>query len=248
MGKVREILRRIQLAAISARFGRCPFCGPSVILRLFDDETGIRCVRCRASAVHLSLGWAMEPWKAKLAHWRVYELSSRGALVNWLRRWSLELTLSEYFDDVPRGTVRDGIRCEDVQHLSFADESFDLVTHTEVFEHVPDDRRGFRELARVLRAGGVMVFSVPLNPGAATLERARLHGGGIEHLLPPTYHSDRLRGSGRVLCFRDYGFDIVDRLNDAGFEATVLHPVDSRVPWNAGRVVVTARKPRRPVE
>lgn len=214
-----------------------------MLVRLFADETGVRCLRCRASAVHLSLGWALEPWKAQLSNWHAYELSSRGPLVDWLRRKSRMLTVSEFFDDVPRGTMRADVRCEDVQRLTFDDAGFDLVTHTEVFEHVPGDMAGFRELRRVLRPGGVMAFTVPLMGDAPTRERAMLHSGTIMHLLPPTYHSDRLRGAGQVLCFRDYGCDIVDRLHGAGFEHATLLPPDPRVPWNAGRVVITARKP-----
>lgn len=30
-----------------------------------------------------------------------------------------------------------GVRCEDVQHLTFASASFDLCISTEMFEHVP---------------------------------------------------------------------------------------------------------------
>ncbi len=145
-------------------------------------------------------------------------------------------------EDVVPGALRDGVRCEDVQHLSFEDASFDLVTHTEVFEHVPDDAQGFRELHRVLRSGGLMLFTVPLHDTATTIERAALRDGELVHLLPPTYHSDRLRGAGRVLCYRDYGRDIVHRLVAAGFVDVALLPPDSRVPWNLGRHVVTARK------
>ena len=199
-------------------------------------------MRCGASAVHLSLGWALvahaQPWHRL----RCYELSSRGPLVVGLRSKCGELTTSEYFDDAAPGTMRDAIRCEDVQRLSFADASFDLVTHTEVFEHVPDDAQGFRELHRVLRPGGLMVFTVPLHDATATVERAALREGDLVHLLPPTYHSDRLRGAGRVLCYRDYGRDIVHRLIASGFvDAELLRP-DPRVPWEAGRYVITARK------
>ena len=142
------------------------------------------------------------------------------------------LTVSEFFDDVPRGTMRAGVRCEDVQRLTFDDAGFDLVTHTEVFEHVPGDMAGFRELRRVLRPGGVMAFTVPLMGDAPTRERAMLHSGTIMHLLPPTYHSDRLRGAGQVLCFRDYGCDIVDRLHGAPINipgSRFLRPYDPRL-------------------
>jgi SAM-dependent methyltransferase len=109
------------------------------------------------------------------------------------------------------------VLCQDVQQLTFPDASFDVCTSTEVFEHVADDARGFREIRRVLRAGGAFVFTVPLGDAEATVERAESQGGRIVHLLPPEYHGDRIRGRDRVLAFRNYGRDIVERLRTAGF-------------------------------
>ncbi len=188
------------------------------------------------------MGWALASLTVDLGELDCYELSSRGPLVDWLRRRSRNLQCSEFLDGVATGGYRDGVRCEDVQRLTFADASFDLVTHTEVFEHVPDDAAGFCELYRVLRPGGRMVFTVPLSAAPATVERARLRGGVIEYLAPPTYHTDLLRGERQVLCFRDYGQDIVGRVRAAGFDTVELMPPDPRIPWSAGRPVVCARK------
>jgi SAM-dependent methyltransferase len=45
--------------------------------------------------------------------------------------------------------------------LSYADCSLDLVTCTEVIEHLEDFRTALREIARVLRPGGVFVVTTP---------------------------------------------------------------------------------------
>jgi SAM-dependent methyltransferase len=129
-----------------------------------------------------------------------------------------------------------------VQRLGHGDASFDLVTSTEVFEHVPDDRRAFAEVHRVLRPGGAVVFTVPLMETAATLERARLEDGAVVHLTAPEYHGDRLRGRGRVLAFRTYGLDVLDRLRAAGFDAT-LERIDDPSHAIADGKVVVGRKP-----
>ncbi len=50
------------------------------------------------------------------------------------------------------------------ESLPFEDASFDVVLHTEVLEHVPDDRAAIHEIARVLKAGGLLVLSVPVPP------------------------------------------------------------------------------------
>lgn len=225
-----------------AGLGRCPFCGPTLLVRLCEDETGARCARCAASTVHLSVGWALHESLRGHRPAHAYELSSRGPLVAWLSRRALGLQCSEYFDDIPPGTERHGVRCEDVQQLSFADATFDLVTHTEVFEHVPNDHAGFSELHRVLRPGGLMVCTVPITGATTTVERARLGPDGVEHLLPPAWHTDLIRGAGRVLVYRDYGLDLPARARDAGFVSANLLPPDPRVPWGLGRHVLVARK------
>jgi SAM-dependent methyltransferase len=50
----------------------------------------------------------------------------------------------------------------DVTALPFPDRRFDLVGAFDIVEHVADDAVVFRELSRVLRDGGIFVFSVPL--------------------------------------------------------------------------------------
>jgi glycosyltransferase involved in cell wall biosynthesis len=45
--------------------------------------------------------------------------------------------------------------------LPLADESFDVVVHSQVIEHIPYDRRIFTELNRVLRPGGTLVIGTP---------------------------------------------------------------------------------------
>lgn len=240
--RLRAGLALLEPAQFALRAGRCPFCGPSLLLRLSDSDSGVRCARCAAGAVQLSLGWALRSVLGSVRGRDVCELSSRGPLVDCLRREARSLALSEYFDDVPPGELRDGVRCEDVQRLGYADAAFDLVLHSEVFEHVADDAAGFRELLRVLRPGGEMLFSVPLAGADLTTERARVGPAGIEHLLPPVFHSDLVRQDAGVLVFRDYGFDIVDRLLRCGFVEVRIMPPDPRVPWGRARPVIHARK------
>jgi SAM-dependent methyltransferase len=220
---------------------RCPGCGPSLLLRLGSDEMQVRCLRCRGTPVHLSLVAALAACCRRLSGLDACELSTTGALLRYLQRHCRSVSTSEYLEGVVPGSSRNGVRCEDVQHLSYAEGSFDLCTSTEVFEHVPDDRAGLRELHRVLRPGGHLLFTVPLSDCDETLERARRESSRVEHLLPPAYHGDRLNGPGSVLVYRDYGRDIVERVREAGFDEAFLWTPPQAFHGHRRTVVVAAR-------
>jgi SAM-dependent methyltransferase len=221
-------------------FGLCNLCG-FLIVRLNSTGRGTRCLRCRSTQVHRAVGLAIHELPLP-AEPRVYELSSRGALFRHLKLRYPNMYFSEYYDDVPPGQKKGNVVCQDLHELLLADESFDLVTSTEVFEHVPDDRQGFREVCRVLAPGGHFVFTVPLGDFSETIERCRVApDGSIVHSLPPEYHGDRIRGKNSVLAFRNYGLDILDRLRACGFEARVARYACRRRRI-ADQKVVVARK------
>ena len=110
------------------------------------------------------------------------------------------------------------VRHEDLTALSMRDGSIDLAITQDVFEHVPDYRKAFRELARVLRARGRLVFTIPFfSELAVTRIRAKVGPGGVEHLLPAEIHGNPVSSEGS-LCFQNFGWDILDELRAAGFE------------------------------
>jgi ubiquinone/menaquinone biosynthesis C-methylase UbiE len=51
--------------------------------------------------------------------------------------------------------------CGDATAMPFADGVFDRVIAAEVLEHIPADQRALREIARVLRPGGLLAVTVP---------------------------------------------------------------------------------------
>jgi len=124
-------------------------------------------------------------------------------------------------------SVRERIRHEDVQNLSFNDESIDLILSNDVMEHVPDPDRGFRELCRVLRRGGKLFLTIPFNLDEdASVTRAELRDGGVHHHRPEVYHGNPLAEKGSLV-FTDFGWDLLARLRAAGFAT-----VEMKVAWS----------------
>lgn len=52
-------------------------------------------------------------------------------------------------------------RLMDAQTLAFDDESFDVLTASDVLEHLQDERRALQEWRRVLKPGGLLIIFVP---------------------------------------------------------------------------------------
>lgn len=236
------LFRHIQLTKFRIRLEACQCCQKHLLIRLNEDEMGVRCGFCGASSVSQSLARVFNKQIKQTDSLAVYELSSRGAFVKMLKQSNHQITLSEYFPDIPTGTVVQGIHCQDVQNLSFSNEQFDVCTSLEVFDHVENDIRGFQELYRVLKPGGCILFTVPLDLSRKTVERTAIVNGQRQQILPAEYHSDKLRGCDKVFCYRNYGYDITDRLYHAGLNhVKIIQPHPQKL-FGKGRPVILAHK------
>jgi SAM-dependent methyltransferase len=117
---------------------------------------------------------------------------------------------SQYCADVAPGEIVNGIRCENLERLSFGDESFDLHITQDVFEHLFDPAAAFREVARTLRPGGGHVFTTPLvRKNEPTRFCASLASDGtVVHLIePPEYHGNPVSREGSLVTV-NWGYDI----------------------------------------
>ncbi|MGH8588299.1 MAG: class I SAM-dependent methyltransferase [Gammaproteobacteria bacterium] len=121
---------------------------------------------------------------------------------------------SFFFEDIVPGEYENGLRCENLEQLTFADRSFDVFITQDVMEHVFDPQRALTEIMRVLDDGGLHVFTAPKHKHLTkSYARARLSAGAVEYLLEPQYHGSPV-GDGRALVTWDYGADFEDLMRD----------------------------------
>lgn len=202
----------------------CPACGGRFFISLSQSDFMTRCLSCRANAVNLSLIPVIKEQfglSAGVAH--AYELSTFGATHDYLHNSFGQVTVSEYMPDEVKGAVINGVLNEDIQDLTFADESFDVITSNQVMEHVPDDIKGFQECLRTLKPRGRLIFTVPLYDTPHTIKMAEVTADGIRFLQEPEYHDSRLGGPRSALVFWRHSYhDICDRLKAAGFNTAKL--------------------------
>ena len=205
-----------------------------------------RCVRC----------WSLPRWRAvihalnlRYPGWRdlsIFESSPGGAGSEKLKGECARYVPSHFWPTVDRGTVFQGIRCEDLTQLTFPDESFDLVVTQDVFEHVLEPGRAFSEVARILRPSGGHVFTVPFFRGRKTFVRAEMTPAGLHHLVPPIYHGSPISQEG-TLVVTEWGDDLVDFVRDhSHLETDVLAIHDRRLGLDGQFLdVFVSRRPAR---
>jgi SAM-dependent methyltransferase len=226
-------------------FGDCPNCGRSLFVSLQASGFMTRCTRCTANVTNLALIPVIrQHFRGTFAGLSAYEMSTFGATLSWIKLNFGKVVTSEYFPGKPLGESIDGVLNQDVQHLTFDDQSFDLVTSNQVFEHVPDDIQGYRECARVLRRGGALIFAVPLRDLPATQQKAFFDSDGVLRIIgEPEYHDSRLGGRGSALCFWHHSIrDIAQRVRNAGFDCVQVVEVFVARVQRSPEVVVYAVK------
>ena len=134
---------------------------------------------------------------------------------------------SEYLGDtVPAGALveRNGItlRSESMMALAFESSSLDIVMHFDVLEHVPDWRLGLRECWRVLKPGGVMLFTAPFYDELdRNIVRAEWQGGKIRNLLPAAFHGNPLSSEGSLV-FIHPSWEVHEFMTSIGFTSVKM--------------------------
>ncbi len=144
------------------------------------------------------------------------------------------------------------IRQESITALSFPTGSLDFIAHSDVLEHVHDTRQALLECKRVLRPGGVCIFTAPFFTAIdKTVIRGTIDDKGVLVELEPTeLHGDGIHGAG-AYTFYNFGWDFFDLASDIFGDVEIGWLHDPRqgffyadsVPsaWNMGPIVFRAR-------
>lgn len=240
--------RAVHVVAGHANFGRCSICEARTLFiergSWLRDEYA--CARCGSIPRQRAL---LHVLRVEFPNWpplRIHESSPGGPSSEKLRRDCRGYVGSHLWTDLPLGAKRDGMRCEDLERLTFADESFDLCITQDVMEHVLDPAAALREIARTLKPGGAHVFTVPIHSRPTTLVRARRGAQGIEHLLPPDYHGNPIDAAGSLVV-REWGRDLPELIHAHCGLSTTVHVIRDRTLGLDGEFleVCVTRKPER---
>lgn len=147
----------------------------------------------------------------------VYEAANYSLFRNEKIKKIPNYLISEFHPKYPFGQKVNGVRNENLEKLTFDNQSFDILITGEVLEHVSNLSKSLSEIHRVLKFGGYHIFTVPVN---YSMNRTRMRvvaeeNGKITHLLPPAIHGDDITSG--ILGYRDFGRDIDNIIKEYGF-------------------------------
>lgn len=201
----------------------CPICGKAAHFIIKDSATLLRDAICEFCGVSLrtadlsnQLIFLLTEKKSyntladclnDYSKIRVLNLASFGKIHEFMLNLP-GYSFGEFFDGVKSGDFKNGIQCIDLQDIPFEDNTFDFVITEDVFEHVVNYEKAFKEIKRVLKPKGRHVFTIPLHEKQKTLSREK---------LLPVYHIDPLRIKGAFVV-TDFGNDIIEILGQYGMK------------------------------
>ena len=116
-------------------------------------------------------------------------------------------TLTPYLQLLPRHALH-AFPEIDLQSLNFADDSIEVIIHSDTLEHVPDSKVALKESHRVLKPGGRLFYTVPIVVGRMTRKR---------NGLPASYHGKPGVPRPDYTVQTEYGADFWCEIFEAGF-------------------------------
>lgn len=145
--------------------GRCPICEQET--EFVAENEWLRdyfvCTGCLSIPRERALMVALDMFYPNWRDLRVHESSPANRGVS--KKLSQECKgymPSHYFPRIPLGSIYRGFRCENLEQLTFGDETFDLTITQDVMEHVFNPEKAFQEIMRTTKSGGAHVFTTPL--------------------------------------------------------------------------------------
>ena len=217
---IRSLLSSQQLTSknILQSDGHCSTCNQSVSFVAKDAwlRDHFLCSKCGSIPRERALMHVIDEFYPNWQDLIIHETSpgNRGASVRLAQECKTYVP-SQFFPNQKLGLNYNGMRCENLESLTFSDESIDLHISQDVMEHIFHPTKAFQEIARTLKPGGAHIFTVPLvNKMKCSKLRAKIaNNGSIDYVEEPIYHGNPIDDKGSLVTM-DWGYDIVKYIFD----------------------------------
>lgn len=221
---ISKCFHTVRLGAVGkAHRGWCTVCARSTIFLIEDEwlRDNYRCVHCRSIPRFRHILHVLSVLFPDYRKLSIHESSASGPVYEKLRLECSGYVASQFWPDVRPGAIREGFRCENLESMSFPDQSFDIVVTQDVMEHVLNPDLAFREISRTLKPGGAHIFTVPWYPSRKTFVRASPSDSGCVYHAPKEFHGNPIDPEGSLVV-TDWGRDLLDFIFQHGGLSTAV--------------------------
>jgi len=157
----------------------------------FDEREGQACATCQMSKRVRMLLWSIRRLFPVSGGLRVLHFNQINYLSPALRALG-DVTETCHQEGMGRGAKMGDLVNEDICQLTLPNNHFDLAIHSETLEHVFDFNKALSEVDRVLKPGGVQVYTVPLLHSRSTRQRMQ-RPAGVAVIRSAMHHRQRAR-------------------------------------------------------
>ena len=197
--------------------GYCPCCNKKTLFVATDCwlRDSLRCVKCNSLPRDRQVFKYINTILKQRTDLNVLEFAAvPGAYMH--DRKTKSYIISHYYPTEKFGKLDTSFYNEDIQQTTFQDNTFDLVIHEDVLEHINAPFQAVLDSFRILADNGILVFTCPISyDGTPTKQLVSVDNSGslILH-QPATYHGNPISENGSLV-FWEFGYDFEQNLRAA---------------------------------
>lgn len=179
--RVREIRYRLEEKAFSHKCKFfCPCCRTRLMTfvskeykefpnhfnvnRYFQTNNNVICPVCESLPRHRILAVWCEEHIDLLHNARILYFAPEDCMMRWMKHRQITCTTADLYQKASMKL--------DIQETGQPDSSWDIVICNHVLEHVEDFRKALEELYRILKPGGHLICSFPIDPNIEIVDEA----------------------------------------------------------------------------
>ena len=195
--------------------------------RFRNNRQDVFCPFCYAAPRQRILAYWANENVSLLKNSRILYFAPEYSMMKWVRRNNIKLTTADLFD--PKTDLK-----LDITDIDLPDDSYDMVICNHVLEHVSSYGKALSELNRILKPGGKLIISFPIDPSLDTVlekdadtpeERIRLFGQN-DHV--------RVFGKDSADILASYGYSV--SVIDAGSMPEKILPVTGPADYDSDKI------------
>ena len=176
--------------------------------RYRNTRQDVICPVCGALPRHRILATWCKDHIEELRQVSILYFAPEQSMMSYMKRNGISCTTADLYNQADVKT--------DIQETGFPGESWDVIICNHVLEHVDDFRVALKELYRILRPGGRLICSFPMDPKVDLVEEGTIN----------MTTEERIRRFGQHDHQRVFGMHAYLLLSEAGFEVGIISGED----------------------